>query len=163
VWTNPIRPVLRELARRAEAWSDLAAMLFHRHPFAGNVKTTKIPLCFWFRSCVLSLAAREFQPITASGQSRARYDSFQTERGRGGASRSDRTMLNIPWCKVTKTLLKMMGNGSWILKGRGQCTMNISHVTDWSKSLYHPPYEIICCIFQKYFICGVYVCVYIYI
>lgn len=62
-------------------------------------------------------------------------------------------------------VVAMLGNGSWISKGWGQCTMNISHVTVWSRSLYHPPYEIICCTFQqkKNILSVACVCIYKYI
>lgn len=103
------------------------------------------------------------QPITASGQSQALYDSSQTtDRGAHSAhllfartlsrrAHHPHRLYRLLLCRITMTLLYMFGNWEkdpgFFWGGWGQCTMNISHVTVWSESLYHPPYEKICCIF----------------
>lgn len=114
-------------------------------------------LRFWFQCCSRSLAIQSSwlitQPIAASGQSQALYDSSQTtDRGAHSArllfahAPSRRVhhvcrLYRLLLCIVLKTFFQMFEDvGKWILdfKGWGQCTMNISHVTVWSKSLYHP-------------------------
>lgn len=64
-------------------------------------------------------------------------------------------------CIVIKDVLKMLGNGYWILRDgvNAQWTYPMS---PFGLNPFTIPYEKICCIFQKYFICGVCVCVYIY-
>lgn len=121
-----------------------------------SIKYSRQPnlLCFWFQCCSLSLAIQSSwlitQPIAASGQSQALYDSSQTtDRGVHSArllfahAPSSRVhhvcrLYRLLLCIVIKTFFQDVGK--WILdfKGWGQCTMNISHVTVWSKSLYHP-------------------------
>lgn len=137
-----------------------------------QIKPPHTLLCFWFECCSLSLAIQSSwlitQPIAASGQSQALYDSPQTtDRGAHSArflfahththSRSHiHTRAHTLWvvgsilsadcigyCRVSlwRSSLRCsddVGKRIMDFKGWGQCTMNISHVTIWSESLYHP-------------------------
>lgn len=80
--------------------------------------------CFWFQCCSVSLALIT-QPITASGQSQALYDSSQPP------TEEPVFCLHTHWvvgpimfavctgycCFAPLDVLKMLGNGSWILRG----------------------------------------------
>lgn len=135
---------------------DLEQQNFHKRNLCGGYplpncirterKQTELPLrcsrqpnllCFWFQCCSLSLAIQSSwlstQPIAASGQSQALYDSSQTtDRGAHSArllfahAPSSRVhhlcrLYRLLLCIVIKTffrnVLKMLGNGSWILRG----------------------------------------------